>query len=122
MIGLWLLPRLATGRPLHPQLDMRLLADNRSASRAPPGGTWPSRHDAADALPADALPLFDETLAVVASPQHGPAALSQPGALADATLLTFDSPAHPGYPGCIGWRRRVGAWRRACCISINTTS
>ena len=88
---------------------MRLLADNRKREPRAAGVDLAIRYDAADALPADALPLFDETLAVVASPQHGPAALSQPAALADATLLTFDSPAHPwlSWPHWLaaqGWR------------------
>jgi DNA-binding transcriptional LysR family regulator len=88
---------------------MHLLADNRKREPRAAGVDLAIRYDAADALPADALPLFDETLAVVASPQHGPAALSQPAALADATLLTFDSPAHPwlSWPHWLaaqGWR------------------
>ena len=109
VIGLWLLPRLGDWQAAHPQLDMRLLADNRKREPRAAGVDLAIRYDAADALPADALPLFDETLAVVASPQHGPAALSQPAALADATLLTFDSPAHPwlSWPHWLaaqGWR------------------
>lgn len=109
VIGLWLLPRLGDWQAAHPQLDMRLLADNRKREPRAAGVDLAIRYDAADALPADALPLFDETLAVVASPQHGPAALSQPAVLADATLLTFDSPAHPwlSWPHWLaaqGWR------------------
>jgi DNA-binding transcriptional LysR family regulator len=62
VIGLWLLPRLGDWQAAHPQLDMHLLADNRKREPRAAGVDLAIRYDAADALPADALPLFDETL------------------------------------------------------------
>lgn len=95
VIGLWLLPRLGDWQATHPQLDMRLLADNHKRHPREAGVDLAIRYDAADALPADAIVLFDETLAVVASPTLVQPALTTPQALTAATLLTFDSPAHP---------------------------
>jgi DNA-binding transcriptional LysR family regulator len=63
VIGLWLLPRLGDWQAAHPQLDMRLLADNSKREPRAAGVDLAIRYDAADALPADACRTLGETLA-----------------------------------------------------------
>lgn len=92
IVGLWLLPRLAALQRAHPQLDVRLSASNQLVDLRADGIDLAMRYCSAADAPADAVHLFDETLAPVAHPRLVEEVARDPGALARTTLLELDDP------------------------------
>ena len=94
----------------HPQLDMRL------AGRQPQAQTRRRRVDLRPSATTPPTPCRPMRCRCLTKPGRGGPAWprrAQPAGRAGRTpaLLTFDQPGPPGYPGRIGWRRRVNAWR-----------
>lgn len=95
--GLWLLPRLAAFQALHPDIDVRITADNRLVDLSLDGVDLAIRYCPEERAPHAAEPLFMETVAPVASPSlglHGPITAER---LAGLVLIEFDEPRnrHP---------------------------
>lgn len=92
--GLWLLPRLGDFQSSHPDIALRVAADNRVVDLAAEGVDLSIRYCDEAAAPAGAERLFDEAVAPVAHPSLGVNALDD-AALATHTLLEYDDPQRP---------------------------
>lgn len=92
--GLWLLPRLGDFQASHPDIALRIAADNRVVDLAAEGVDLAIRYCAEAAAPAGAEHLFDEVVAPVAHPSLGLGGLNG-AALAAHTLLEYDDPRRP---------------------------
>jgi len=109
--GLWLLPRLGTLQHAHPQLDVRLSANNQLADLRAGGIDLAVRYCRDADAPADAIRLFGETLAPVAHPSLA-ADLTRPlESLARLPLLEYDD-SRPW----LQWRTWLNerGWKQAC--------
>ncbi len=93
--GLWLLPRLGGFLQNHPGIDVRVSANNRVGDLRGEGLDLAIRYCPPDAAPEGATRLFGETVAPVAHPALGLAALDSPDVLAQQVLLEFDGPYRP---------------------------
>lgn len=92
VVGLWLLPRLPALQRLHPEIDLRLSAANRLADLRADSIDLALRYCRAADAPADAVHLFDETLAPVLHPRLAQTLAHESGALARMPLLELDDP------------------------------
>lgn len=90
--GLWLLPRLPALQRLHPQLDVRLSANNQLSDLRADGIDLALRYCADADAPATATRLFGETLAPVAHPRLVAQVARDAAALATLPLLELDDP------------------------------
>ena len=90
--GLWLLPRLPALQQRHPQLDVRLSANNLVSDLRADGIDLALRYCSDADAPATAERLFGETLAPVAHPRLLAEAARDPATLAAMTLLELDDP------------------------------
>ena len=94
--GLWLLPRLGRLQRRHAGLDVRVAANNRPVPDLRAEGIdLAIRYCAPTAAPPQAIRLFGETVAPVAHPSLGLAALRSAQALRTQFLLEFDDPRRP---------------------------
>lgn len=93
--GLWLLPRLGDFQASHPDIALRIAADNRVVDLAAEGVDLAIRYCAEAAAPAGAERLFDEMVAPVAHPTLGLVGNVDGGTLAAQTLLEYDDPRRP---------------------------
>ncbi|MEO6565017.1 MAG: LysR substrate-binding domain-containing protein [Casimicrobiaceae bacterium] len=92
--SLWLIPRLATFRSRHPEVEVYVGADDRVADLARGDVDVAVRYLADGRAPADAVHLFGERLMPVASPlvlRRGPP-LARPADLSQHVLLHLDDP------------------------------
>lgn len=92
--GLWLLPRLAGFQAKHPEIDVRITAENRLVDLSLDGVDLAIRYCPEEGAPADSEQLFMETIAPVASPAlklTGPLTAQR---LSDLVLIEFDEPRH----------------------------
>lgn len=93
--GLWLLPRLSRFQLLHPGLDLRVSANNRLVDLRNDGIDLAIRYTGSQEVPEDAVRLFGERLAPVASPSLGIKSLKTRQTVAKLNLLEFDDSQHP---------------------------
>ena len=93
--GLWLLPRLSGLQQRHPNVDLRVSANNRVADLRHDGIDLAIRYTTESAAPAGAIRLFGESLAPVAHGSLALQALDSPRRLSQLDLLDFDDPQHP---------------------------
>jgi len=91
--GLWLLPRLSRLQALHPEVDLRVSANNRIVDLRHDGIDLAIRYTTAALAPAGATRLFGESLAPVVHPALGLRSMAE--ALRQVSLLEFDNPQHP---------------------------
>ncbi|MBI5786638.1 MAG: LysR family transcriptional regulator [Rhodocyclales bacterium] len=96
--ALWLIPRLGGFQERHPDVDVRLSADNRTVDLAREEVDVALRYGPPELMPPDALLLFDEVVFPVASPAIAAAfpPNPQPADLAAVTLLAYTGEPVPG--------------------------
>jgi LysR family transcriptional regulator, glycine cleavage system transcriptional activator len=87
--GLWLLPRMGRFQQRHPDIDIRISANNRLLDLRSEGIDLAIRYCPASAAPKGAVKLFGESLAPVAHPSLC-SKLDSPHRLAEHFLLEFD--------------------------------
>lgn len=91
--GLWLLPRIGRFKEQHPEIDIRILADNRVADLQAQSLDLAIRYCPAPAPAQHAERLFEELLAPVAHPDVC-RRLESPAQLERCVLLEFDDPRY----------------------------
>lgn len=96
--ALWLIPRLGGFQERHPEVDVRLSADNRTVDLAREEVDVALRYGPPELMPPDALLLFDEVVFPVAAPVIARAFPQVPTAadLAAVTLLAYTGEPVPG--------------------------
>lgn len=94
-VGLWLLPRLGRFQQKHPEIEIRLSANNQIVDLRKEGVDIAIRYCAETAAPEGARRLFGETISPVAHPALGIKRLDDPEAVADSVLLEFDGDLRP---------------------------
>jgi DNA-binding transcriptional LysR family regulator len=89
--ALWLVPRLGSFHERHPDVDVRLSADNRMVDLAREEVDVALRYGSPELMPEDAILLFDEVVFPVAAPEIARAFPAAPTAadLAATTLLAY---------------------------------
>ena len=92
--ALWLLPRLGDFQAAHPDIDIRLAANNRMLDLDKEGIDLAIRYCGAGQAPQDALRLADEVIVPVASPAVAATAFLSGDALLEHTLLDLDDHGH----------------------------
>lgn len=90
--GLWLLARVGDLQQRHPDIDLRISANNRVVDLRGEGIDLAIRYCPRPATPEGAVRLFGETLAPVAHPSLCARPLERPEQLAEHFLLEFDDP------------------------------
>ena len=93
--GLWLIPRLGNFLAAHPDVDVRLSANNRLVDLQAEGIDLGLRFGRQVEVPEHAERLFGETIVPVAHPSLGLRALDHPSLLEQQILLEFDGPYRP---------------------------
>ena len=96
--ALWLIPRLAGFRRMHPNVDVRITADTRVQDLERDGLDLAIRHGPASLAGPNAIRLFGERVFPVCSPKLlKKIPLRQPADLKNHTLLQYDDPEarHP---------------------------
>lgn len=96
--ALWLVPRLGTFHERHPDVDVRLSADNRMVDLAREEVDVALRYGPPELMPPDAQLLFDEVVFPVAAPAVARDFPPAPTAadLATVTLLAYTGEMTPG--------------------------
>ncbi len=94
-VGLWLLPRLPIFQQLHPQVEVRLSANNNIVDLRQEGLDIAIRYCAEPAMPTGARRLFGETVFPVAHPSLGIARLDDPEIIRRSVLLEFEGDQSP---------------------------
>jgi DNA-binding transcriptional LysR family regulator len=94
-IGLWLLPRLPSFQQQHPEVEVRLSANNHIVDLRREGLDIAIRYCAGESMPAGARRLFGETVFPVAHPSLGIARLDDPSIIANSVLLEFEGDRSP---------------------------
>jgi DNA-binding transcriptional LysR family regulator len=91
--ALWLVPRLGNFQERHPDVDVRLSADNRTVDLAREEVDVALRYGPSEVMPPDAVLLFDEVVFPVAAPTIAAAFPPEPKPvdLAAVTLLAYSS-------------------------------
>jgi DNA-binding transcriptional LysR family regulator len=93
-VGLWLLPRLGNFQSQHPEVEVRLSANNDVNDLRKEGLDIAIRYCAQTAMPAGAVRLFSETITPVAQPALALSRLSA-DTIAQSVLLEFDGHYRP---------------------------
>lgn len=104
-VALWLLPRLGKLQRSHPELDVRISANNQLVDLRNEGIDLAIRYTSARQVPPGSHRLFGEMLAPVASPALGLKSIRSPASLAKLTLLEFEDTRAPG----LHWARWLEA-------------
>ncbi len=96
--ALWLVPRMGNFQERHPDVDVRLSADNRTVELTREEVDVALRYGPPELMPPGALLLFDEVVFPVAAPAIATAfpRSPQPVDLAAATLLAYTGEPTPG--------------------------
>lgn len=94
-IGLWLLPRLPNFQQHHPEVEVRLSANNNIVDLRKEGLDIAIRYCAGESMPSGARRLFGETIFPVAHPSLGIAGLDDPEIIARSVLLQFEGDPSP---------------------------
>ena len=102
--SLWIIPRLATFRARHPDVEVYVSADDRLVDLARGDVDVAVRYLPDSAAPENAVRLFGERMTPVASPKiaHGASALRSPADLTQHVLLHLDDP--DGRTPWLDWR------------------
>lgn len=95
LVGLWLLPRLGGFQARHPELEVRLSANNELVDLRQEGLDIAVRYCAGNAVPAGARRLFGERIAPVAHPALAIDRLDRPEIIAGSVLLEFEGDQRP---------------------------
>lgn len=103
--GLWLLPRLGRFQQQHPDIDVRVAANNKLVELHQEGVDLAIRYCADSQAPREALRLFGETVVPVAHPSLAARRLDTPAGLASLVLLEYDVPGRPW----LHWEDRLRA-------------
>ena len=93
--SLWLLPRLGAFQKGHPNIDVRMSANNRVMNLQQEGIDLAIRYAREGDVPRGAVRLFGEKVLPVASKAVAARAFNNPAALLDEVLLEFDEGALP---------------------------
>ncbi|HWP20590.1 MAG TPA: LysR substrate-binding domain-containing protein [Burkholderiaceae bacterium] len=93
--GLWLLPRLGALHAAHPDLDVRIAANNRLMDLRTEDVDLAIRYCPAHAAPEGAVRLFGEQVVPVAHPSLALAGVPAREAVERHVLLEFDDPKRP---------------------------
>ena len=117
--SLWLLPRLGGFQAAHPDIDVRVAADNRVLDIDRESVDIAIRYSPREAVPEDAVWLFGESVVPVAHPMLNVRALNA-AELARHVLLEFDDPTRPW----LQWQewlaaRRLGRARPKSMLRFN---
>jgi len=102
--ALWLIPRLASFRAVHPTVEVYVSANDRLVDLARGDVDVAVRYLSDASAPPAAVRLFGERLLPVASPalqKRGAATLTQPSDLAHHVLIHLDDPA--GHTPWLNW-------------------
>jgi DNA-binding transcriptional LysR family regulator len=96
--ALWLVPRMGNFQERHPEVDVRLSADNRTVDLTREEVDVALRYGPPELMPPGALLLFDEVVFPVAAPAIATAFPSAPtpADLAAVTLLAYSGEPTPG--------------------------
>lgn len=92
-VGLWLLPRLGAFQALHPEIEVRISANNQIVDLRKDGLDIAIRYGQEATMPAGATRLFGETIFPVAHPSLGLTRLDSPDLIEQSTLLEFEDPS-----------------------------
>ncbi|MFZ6709555.1 LysR substrate-binding domain-containing protein [Undibacterium sp. TC9W] len=93
--GLWILPMLGAFQAAHPNIDVRVSADNRMLDLKKEGLDMAIRYARAADVPAQAIRLFGEKIMPVACPAIAARAFGEPEGLLREVLLELDERALP---------------------------
>lgn len=93
--SLWILPRLGAFQEAHPNIDVRVSANNRLLDLKQEGIDLAIRYARAGDVPADATRLFGEKVLPMASKEVAARAFKDPKALLNEVLLELDERALP---------------------------
>ncbi|BBB68502.1 LysR family transcriptional regulator [Undibacterium sp. YM2] len=93
--GLWILPMLGAFQAAHPNIDVRVSADNRMLDLKKEGLDMAIRYARAADVPAQAIRLFGEKIMPVACPAIAARAFGNPEGLLKEVLLELDERALP---------------------------
>lgn len=93
--ALWILPRLGAFQDSHPNIDVRVSANNRVINLKQESFDLAIRYARAGEVPVGAIRLFGEKVLPVASPKVAARAFKSPDALLGEVLLEFDEMARP---------------------------
>lgn len=105
--ALWLLPRLGGLQRRHPDIDLRLAADDRVLDLHSEGIDLAIRYCDQRSAPAGSRHLFGESLVPVAHPALIPNTIDSASALAQHVLLEFDDARRPW----LQWAARLATHR-----------
>lgn len=89
-VGLWLLPRLGKFQQAHPEIEVRISANNQIVDLRKEGLDIAIRYGEERLMSPDASRLFGETVFPVAHPSLGITRLDSPELIEQATLLEFE--------------------------------
>lgn len=89
-VGLWLLPRLGAFQAAHPEIEVRISANNQIVDLRKDGLDIAIRYGQESTMPAGASRLFGETIFPVAHPSLGLTRLDSPALIEQSTLLEFE--------------------------------
>lgn len=89
-VGLWLLPRLGAFQAQHPEIEVRLSANNQVVDLRQNGSDIAIRYGQEAGMPAGARRLFGETIFPVVHPSLGLTRLDNPALIEQSTLLEFE--------------------------------
>lgn len=92
--GLWLLPRLNRFQQRHPNLDLRVAANDKNLDLRAEGIDLAIRYCTAATAPPGAVRLFEEAVVPVSHPSLGLTRLDD-AMLAQQVLLEFEGPRRP---------------------------
>lgn len=93
--ALWILPRLSAFQDAHPNIDVRVSANNRTLDLRQEGIDLAIRYAREGDVPAGAVRLFGEKVLPMASKKVAARAFKNPAALLKEVLLEFDERALP---------------------------
>lgn len=93
--SLWILPRLGAFQDAHPNIDVRVSANNRMLNLQQENIDFAIRYARERDIPSDAVRLFDEKVLPVASRQVADRAFKNPKSLLNEVLLELDERALP---------------------------
>jgi DNA-binding transcriptional LysR family regulator len=89
-VGLWLLPRLGGFQAQHPEIEVRISANNQIVDLRKEGLDIAIRFGEERIMPPGASRLFGETVFPVAHPSLGIKRLDSPALIEQSTLLEFE--------------------------------
>ena len=92
-VGLWLLPRLGAFQSKHPEIEVRISANNQIVDLRKEGLDIAIRYGQENIMPLGASRLFGETVFPVAHPSLGLTRLDSPDLIEQCTLLEFEGDA-----------------------------